>query len=55
MFENPSICDEFLNYWRSTGNQRIGILYGKYEQHKDIPLGIRARVSAIYEPPQVWN
>lgn len=53
MFENPTICDQFLNYWRSTGNQRIGIMFGRYEPHKDIPLGIRAIVSAIYEPPQV--
>ncbi|KAH3863869.1 hypothetical protein DPMN_026873, partial [Dreissena polymorpha] len=53
MFENPSICDQFLNYWRSTGNQRIGLMYGRYEPHKDIPLGIRAVVTAIYEPPQV--
>jgi len=55
MFENPAICDEFLNYWRSTGKQRLGIMYGRYEPHKDIPLGIRAVVTAIYEPPQVNN
>ncbi|XP_052784162.1 nuclear protein localization protein 4 homolog [Mya arenaria] len=53
MFENPGICDQFLNYWRSTGNQRIGIMFGRYEPHKDIPLGIRAVVVAIYEPPQI--
>jgi len=53
MFENASIVDRFLNFWRSTGNQRIGIMYGKYEQHKDTPLGIKATVCAIHEPPQV--
>lgn len=47
------MCDRFLNYWRSTGNQRLGIMYGRYEPHKDIPLGIKATVAAIYEPPQV--
>ncbi|CAO1417257.1 unnamed protein product [Diamesa tonsa] len=52
MFENNGIVDEFLNYWRITGHQRIGFLYGNYELTNDVPLGIRARVTAIYEPPQ---
>ncbi|XP_029656373.2 nuclear protein localization protein 4 homolog, partial [Octopus sinensis] len=52
MFENPKIAERFLNYWRSTGRQRLGILYGKYEVHKDVPLGIKATIFAIYEPPQ---
>ncbi|ESO96547.1 hypothetical protein LOTGIDRAFT_214584 [Lottia gigantea] len=52
MFENPSIADRFLNYWRRTGNQRCGMLFGRYEPHKDIPLGIKATIAAIYEPPQ---
>lgn len=53
MFENSHLVENFLNYWRSTGHQRIGYLYGKYEIHSDVPLGIRATVVAIYEPPQV--
>lgn len=53
MFENPIIVEQFLNYWRSTGSQRLGIMYGRYEHHKDVPLGIKATVAAIYEPPQV--
>lgn len=53
MFENPSLVERFLNYWRNTGHQRIGYLYGRYEIHSDVPLGIRAVVVAIYEPPQV--
>ena len=52
VFENPSLVERFLNYWRSTGHQRIGYLYGRYESHADVPLGIRAVVAAIYEPPQ---
>ena len=53
VFENSSLVERFLNYWRSTGHQRIGYLYGRYEIHADVPLGIRAVVAAIYEPPQV--
>ncbi|CAF1290011.1 unnamed protein product [Adineta ricciae] len=52
MFENGNIVDRFLNYWRSFGHQRIGFLYGRYEAYNAIPLGIRAVVAAIYEPPQ---
>ncbi|EEB11784.1 nuclear protein localization, putative [Pediculus humanus corporis] len=52
MFENAHLVERFLNYWRSSGLQRVGFLYGKYEVHSDVPLGIRATVAAIYEPPQ---
>lgn len=52
VFENPFLVERFLNYWRITGHQRIGFLYGYYEPHKDVPLGIKATVTAIYEPPQ---
>ncbi|KAK2716240.1 nuclear protein localization protein 4 homolog [Artemia franciscana] len=51
-FENPQILERFLNYWRITGNQRAGHLYGWYEPHKEVPLGIKTVVVAIYEPPQ---
>ncbi|KAI9580713.1 hypothetical protein GQX74_013214 [Glossina fuscipes] len=52
MFENTNIVERFLNYWRTTGHQRMGFLYGTYEMNTDVPLGIRAKVAAIYEPPQ---
>ncbi|OQV20703.1 Nuclear protein localization protein 4-like protein [Hypsibius exemplaris] len=52
MFENADLIERFLDHYRRTGLQRIGFLYGRYEQHKDVPLGIRTVVAAIYEPPQ---
>lgn len=52
MFENTALVERFLNYWRTTGHQRMGFLYGSYEVNNDVPLGIRAVVAAIYEPPQ---
>lgn len=51
-FENASLVERFLNYWRKTGHQRLGMMYGTYEVHADVPLGLRANVRAIYEPPQ---
>ncbi|CAF0951552.1 unnamed protein product [Brachionus calyciflorus] len=53
MFENGQIVEKFLNYWRRSGNQRVGFLFGRYEAYDGIPLGIKAVVSAIYEPPQI--
>lgn len=53
MFEDKKIVERFLEVWRKSGHQRIGHLYGKFEEYPDVPLGIRAVVSAIYEPPQV--
>ena len=52
MFENREIVDRFLNYWRISGHQRMGFLYGRFVPHPDVPLGIRVEVCAIYEPPQ---
>ncbi|KAF2366502.1 Nuclear pore localization protein NPL4 C-terminal [Trinorchestia longiramus] len=52
IFENRSIVENFLTYWRTTGHQRAGLLYGRHVVHPDVPLGIRAEVAAIYEPPQ---
>ena len=53
MFEDPAIVDQFIEGWRKSGIQRIGLLLGRYEEYEDVPLGIRAVVVAIYEPAQV--
>lgn len=55
MFDNAHLVERFINYWRATGHQRVGFLLGRYEVHQDVPLGIRATVAAIYEPPQESN
>lgn len=52
IFENALVVETFLDFWRKTGNQRVGYLYGRYDVHNDVPLGIKATVVAIYEPPQ---
>jgi len=51
-FESSQIIETFLHAWRTTGVQRLGYLYGRYEKHLDVPLGIKAVVACIYEPPQ---
>ncbi len=53
MFEDSKIVDRFIEGWRRSGYQRIGYLYGTYQEYTDVPLGIKAVVAAIYEPPQV--
>lgn len=51
-FQQSSLIDEFLNSWRSTGMQTFGILYGTYQRFDNTPLGIKAVVESIWQPPQ---
>ncbi|KAG9124158.1 nuclear protein localization protein 4, partial [Ceratobasidium sp. 392] len=48
----PDIVDTFLRSWRATGRQRFGWLIGRFATHELVPMGIKAVVEAIVEPPQ---
>ncbi|KAG7807464.1 hypothetical protein KL921_004222 [Ogataea angusta] len=52
-FQDSEIINEFINAWRLSGTQRIGLMLGSYDKYEKVPLGIKAKVEAIYELPQV--
>ncbi|RKP31203.1 polyubiquitin-tagged protein recognition complex, Npl4 component [Metschnikowia bicuspidata] len=51
-FAAHGVLNDFIDAWRRSGMQRYGILYGRYERYDSVPLGIKAIIEAIYEPPQ---
>ncbi|CAO1612763.1 unnamed protein product [Sympodiomycopsis kandeliae] len=51
-FSHSQHIENLLSFWRSTGAQRYGFLLGHYEPYDVVPMGIKAVVEAIHEPPQ---
>eukprot|EP00035_Acanthoeca_spectabilis_P006222 m.122055 g.122055 ORF g.122055 m.122055 type:complete len:616 (+) comp13406_c0_seq1:246-2093(+) len=57
-FQDQEAVQTFVSAWIKSGKQRYGLLYGYYDRYdgpNEVPLGIKACVEAIYEPPQMGD
>ena len=56
-FMNPEEMSKFVLYWQNLNclEQRVAFLYGYYCEDPNYPMGVRAIVEAIYEPPQIGD
>ncbi|KAM0673028.1 nuclear protein localization protein 4 [Gurleya vavrai] len=48
-FDNRSVIDYFVSFWRGSNRQRVGFLIGKEENYDLVPMGKKVKVSWIYE------
>lgn len=51
-FDNPKTVENFIKNWKDSHKQFFGLLIGKYKPYDRSPLGMKAVVSAIWEPEQ---
>lgn len=50
--DGGGMVDRFIGGWRRSGTQRFAWLIGRFEEYEGVPLGVKALVHALYEPPQ---
>lgn len=51
-FGDSQQVDAFIGGWRKSGMQRFAWLLGNFEVYEGVPLGVKAKIVSLYEPPQ---